>query len=194
MKILGQGGFGCVYKSILNDGQEIAIKRLSKSSKQGLDEFTNEVEHIAKLQHRNLVELLGCCIQADEKLLIYEYMPNKSLNFFIFDQTQSMSLNWSMRNNIINGIARGLFYLYQYSRQRIIHRDLKAGNVLLDHEVNAKISDFGLAKSFGEKETTTNTKKVVDTYGYMSPKCAIDGLYSVKSDTFSFGILVLEIA
>ncbi|XWS09907.1 hypothetical protein CRYUN_Cryun39dG0030000 [Craigia yunnanensis] len=191
--ILGEGGFGYVYKGVLKDGQEIAVKRLSKSSNQGLNEFTNEVKHIAKLQHRNLVKLLGCCIQADEKILIYEYMPNKSLDFFIFDQNQSMSLDWSMRNHIINGIARGLLYLHQDSRQRIIHRDLKAGNILLDDEMNPKISDFGLARSFGEKETTANTKKVVGTYGYMSPEYAIDGLYSIKSDVFSFGVLVLEI-
>ncbi|XVF04087.1 hypothetical protein REPUB_Repub05bG0051400 [Reevesia pubescens] len=191
--ILGEGGFGYVYKGVLKDGQEIAVKRLSKSSKQGLNEFTNEVKHIAKLQHRNLVKLLGCCIEADEKMLIYEYMHNKSLDFFIFDETRGLSLNWPIRNHIINGIARGLLYLHQDSRQRIIHRDLKAGNVLLDNEMNAKISDFGLARSFEEKETTANTKKVVGTYGYMSPEYAIDGLYSIKSDVFSFGVLVLEI-
>ncbi|XWS51978.1 hypothetical protein CRYUN_Cryun11dG0028100 [Craigia yunnanensis] len=190
---LGKGGFGSVYKGILKDGQEIAVKRLSKSSKQGLHEFKNEVIHIAKLQHRNLVKLLGFCIQGDEMMLIYEFMPNKSLDFFIFDQSQSMSLDWPTRYHIINGIARGLLYLHQDSRQRIIHRDLKASNVLLDNEMNPKISDFGLARSFGEKETTANTKKVVGTYGYMAPEYAIDGLYSIKSDVFSFGVLVLEI-
>ncbi|XP_022753199.1 G-type lectin S-receptor-like serine/threonine-protein kinase At4g27290 [Durio zibethinus] len=190
---LGDGGFGSVYKGILKDGQEIAVKRLSKSSSQGLYEFKNEVMHVAKLQHRNLVKLLGFCIQGDEKMLIYEFMPNKSLDFFIFDQSQSMSLDWPMRYHIINGIARGLLYLHQDSRQRIIHRDLKAGNVLLDNEMSPKISDFGLARSFGEKETTANTKKVVGTYGYMAPEYAIDGLYSIKSDVFSFGVLVLEI-
>ncbi|XWS27928.1 hypothetical protein CRYUN_Cryun25bG0022500 [Craigia yunnanensis] len=189
---LGEGAFGSVYKGVLKDGEEIAVKRLSKSSKQGLNEFTNEVKHIAKLQHRNLVKLLGCCIEAGEKLLIYEYMPNKSMDFLFFDQTQSMSLDWPMRNHIINGIARGLLYLHRDSRQRIIHRDLKEANILLDNEMNPKISDFGLARSFGEKETTANTKKVVGTYGYMSPESAIDGLYSIKSDVFSFGVLVLE--
>ncbi|GMJ10247.1 hypothetical protein like AT4G27290 [Hibiscus trionum] len=191
--ILGEGGFGCVYKGVLKDGQEIAVKRLSSSSKQGNNEFTNEVKHIAKVQHRNLVKLLGCCIEADEKMLVYEYLPNKSLDFIIFDKTQSMSLDWPTRYQIINGIARGLLYLHQDSRQRIIHRDLKAANVLLDYEMNPKISDFGLARSFGEKETTANTKKVVGTYGYMSPEYAIDGLYSIKSDVFAFGVLVLEI-
>ncbi|XWS09904.1 hypothetical protein CRYUN_Cryun39dG0029700 [Craigia yunnanensis] len=190
---LGEGGFGSIYKGILKDGQEIAVKRLSNRSGQGFDEFKNEVIHIAKLQHRNLVKLLGCCVQADEKMLIYEFMPNKSLDFLIFDKTHSMPLDWPTCYNIINGIARGLLYLHQDSRQRIIHRDLKAGNVLLDNEMNPKISDFGLARSFGEKETEANTKKVVGTYGYMAPEYAIDGLYSIKSDVFSFGVLVLEI-
>ncbi|XVE80256.1 hypothetical protein DITRI_Ditri14bG0125200 [Diplodiscus trichospermus] len=190
---LGEGGFGSVYKGILKDGQEIAVKRLSKSSGQGLNEFKNEVIHIAKLQHRNLVKLLGYCIQEDEKMLICEFMPNKSLDFFIIDETHGKPLDWPMCYNIINGIARGLLYLHQDSRQRIIHRDLKAANVLLDCEMNPKISDFDLARSFGEKETEANTKKVVGTYGYMAPEYAIDGLYSIKSDVFSFGVLVLEI-
>ncbi|EOY12710.1 S-locus lectin protein kinase family protein, putative isoform 1 [Theobroma cacao] len=193
MNKIGEGGFGSVYKGILEDGQEIAVKRLSKSSTQGDNEFKNEVDQIAKVQHRNLVKLLGCCIETDEKALIYEFMPNKSLDFFIFDQAQSMSMDWPMRHNIINGIARGLLYLHQDSRQRIIHRDLKAANILLDNEMNAKISDFGLARSFGEKQTAANTSRVVGTYGYMSPEYAIDGVYSIKSDVFSFGVLVLEI-
>ncbi|XP_017980500.1 PREDICTED: G-type lectin S-receptor-like serine/threonine-protein kinase At4g27290 [Theobroma cacao] len=192
-KKLGEGGFGSVYKGVFKNGQEFAVKRLSKSSRQGLDEFKNEVIHTAKLKHRNLVTLLGCCIEADEKLLIYEFMPNKSLDFFIFDQCQSMSLDWPTRYHIINGIARGLLYLHQDSRQRIIHRDMKAGNVLLDNEMNPKISDFGLARGFGEKEARASTKKVIGTYGYMAPEYAINGVYSTKSDVFSFGVLVLEI-
>ncbi|XP_031276352.1 G-type lectin S-receptor-like serine/threonine-protein kinase At4g27290 [Pistacia vera] len=190
--MLGQGGFGSVYKGTLNDGQEIAVKRLSETSRQGIDEFKNEVSCIVKLQHRNLVKLLGCCIHAEERLLIYEYMPNKSLNFFIFDQNRSRLLDWPKRFNIINGIARGILYLHQDSRLRIIHRDLKASNILLDYDMNPKISDFGLARIFGGDETAANTKKVVGTYGYMSPEYAIDGLFSVKSDVFSFGVLVLE--
>ncbi|XP_062014520.1 G-type lectin S-receptor-like serine/threonine-protein kinase At4g27290 [Rosa rugosa] len=190
---LGEGGFGCVFKGMLRNGQEIAVKRLSKHSSQGVNEFKNEVMHIAKLQHRNLVKLLGCCIQADEMMLIYECMPNKSLDFFIFDQRKSMLLDWPKRFDIINGIARGLLYLHQDSRLRVIHRDLKAGNILLDNEFNPKISDFGLARSFGGNETVAETMRVVGTYGYMSPEYASDGFYSTKSDVFSFGVSVLEI-
>ncbi|XP_019175101.1 PREDICTED: receptor-like serine/threonine-protein kinase SD1-8 [Ipomoea nil] len=192
---LGQGGFGCVYKGIIDgDDQEIAVKRLSKNSGQGVEEFKNELRLIARLQHRNLVRLLGCCVDMDEKMLIYEYMENKSLDSVIFNRTKSVLLNWQKRFNIIRGIARGLLYLHQDSRFRIIHRDLKASNILLDKEMNPKISDFGMARIFGGDETeANNTKRVVGTYGYMSPEYAMDGLFSVKSDVFSFGVLVLEI-
>ncbi|KAM7498795.1 hypothetical protein LguiA_023209 [Lonicera macranthoides] len=189
---LGEGGFGPVYKGVL-EGREIAVKRLSKTSMQGFDEFRNEVICIAKLQHRNLVKLLGCCIQGDEMLLIYEYMPNGSLDAFIFDESLSAILDWPKRFHIINGIARGLLYLHRDSRLRIIHRDLKASNVLLDIDMNPKISDFGLARSFEGNEMGANTNRVVGTYGYMSPEYAVDGIFSVKSDVFSFGVLVLEI-
>ncbi|KDP38984.1 hypothetical protein JCGZ_00741 [Jatropha curcas] len=190
---IGEGGFGPVYKGVLKNGQEVAVKRLSANSEQGVNEFKNEVVYIAKLQHRNLVKLLGCCIQANEMMLIYEFLPNKSLDFFIFDERDNMLLDWPKRFHIINGIARGLLYLHQDSRLRIVHRDLKASNILLDNEMNPKISDFGLARSFGGNETEKITKKVAGTYGYMSPEYAIDGLYSVKSDVFSFGVMVLEI-
>ncbi|XP_023757757.1 G-type lectin S-receptor-like serine/threonine-protein kinase At4g27290 isoform X1 [Lactuca sativa] len=190
---LGQGGFGAVYKGVLDEGGEIAVKRLSKTSKQGLVEFQNEVKCIAKLQHRNLVKLLGYCIQGEEMMLIYEYMSNKSLDSFLFDENNSLLLNWRQRYHIINGIARGLLYLHQDSRLRIIHRDLKASNILLDSNMNPKISDFGLARMFKEYETEANTNKVVGTLGYISPEYAANGLFSVKSDVFSFGVLVLEI-
>ncbi|KAJ9182779.1 hypothetical protein P3X46_006734 [Hevea brasiliensis] len=190
---IGEGGFGPVYLGTLIDGQEIAVKRLSRSSGQGLNEFKNEVKFIAKLQHRNLVKLLGCCIQGEEKMLVYEYMCNKSLDSFIFDQTRSKLLDWAKRFNIICGIARGLLYLHQDSRLRIIHRDLKASNILLDNEMNPKISDFGLAKTFGGEQTEGNTNRVVGTFGYMAPEYATDGIFSDKSDVFSFGIIMLEI-
>ncbi|CAA0813894.1 G-type lectin S-receptor-like serine/threonine-protein kinase [Striga hermonthica] len=190
---LGEGGYGPVYKGLLDDGGEIAVKRLSTSSHQGVDEFMNEVICTAKLEHRNLVKLLGCCIHGDEYMLVYEYLTNKSLDLILFDPVKSMELDWPTRIKIINGIARGLMYLHQDSRLRIIHRDLKASNILLDSDMNPKISDFGLARAFGGNETGANTKRVVGTYGYMSPEYAVDGLFSVKSDVFSFGVLVLEI-
>ncbi|XP_028126015.1 cysteine-rich receptor-like protein kinase 15 isoform X3 [Camellia sinensis] len=190
---LGQGGFGPVYKGQLPDGKEVAVKRLSSVSEQGLDEFTNEVLLILKLQHKNLVRLLGFCIDGDEKLLIYEYMPNGSLDVFLFDPRKRAQMNWSRRLNIINGIARGMLYLHEDSRLRIIHRDLKPSNVLLDSEMNPKISDFGMARIFGGSDDATNTAKIVGTYGYMAPEFAMEGLYSVKSDVFSFGVLLIEI-
>ncbi|KAI7753576.1 hypothetical protein M8C21_021410 [Ambrosia artemisiifolia] len=190
---LGEGGFGPVYKGVLEEGQEIAVKRLSKSSRQGLDEFENEVICIAKLQHRNLVKLLGYCLQGDEKMLIYEYMPNKSLDCFLFDESRKLKLDWQQRFCIIHGIARGLLYLHQDSRLKVVHRDLKAGNILLDNLMCPKISDFGLARMFKEDESEANTKRIVGTLGYISPEYAVNGLYSVKSDIFSFGVLVLEI-
>ncbi|KAI5555773.1 hypothetical protein BDE02_19G106500 [Populus trichocarpa] len=190
---LGRGGFGPVYKGKFPGGQEIAIKRLSSVSGQGLEEFKNEVILIARLQHRNLVRLVGYCIKGDEKILLYEYMPNKSLDSFIFDRDLGMLLNWEMRFDIILGVARGLLYLHQDSRLRIIHRDMKTSNILLDAEMNPKISDFGLARMFEGKQTEGSTNRVVGTYGYMSPEYALDGLFSVKSDVFSFGVVVLEI-
>ncbi|KAK6132850.1 hypothetical protein DH2020_033413 [Rehmannia glutinosa] len=197
---LGEGGFGPVYKGILEGGQEIAVKRLSKDSMQGPCEFKNEVIFIAKLQHRNLVRLLGCCIQGEEIVSmdltsnVQAFNSRKLIKLKISaDQTKSMLLDWQTRFNIINGIARGLLYLHQDSRLRIIHRDLKASNILLDSDMNPKISDFGMARCFGGNEIEAKTRRIVGTYGYMSPEYAVDGLFSVKSDVFSFGVLVLEI-
>ncbi|KAJ0721806.1 putative protein kinase RLK-Pelle-DLSV family [Helianthus annuus] len=192
-KKIGEGGFGPVYKCVMEDGQEVAIKRLSETSKQGLDEFKNEVICIAKLQHRNLVKLIGYCMHGNEMILIYEYMANKSLDTILFDETKSLMLDWPRRLNIIHGIARGILYLHQDSRLQIIHRDLKAGNILLDGDMNPKISDFGLARKFVGSDTAAMTRKVVGTYGYISPEYAVHGRFSVKSDVFSFGVLVLEI-
>ncbi|XP_057993139.1 G-type lectin S-receptor-like serine/threonine-protein kinase At4g27290 [Hevea brasiliensis] len=187
---IGEGGFGPVYKGILEGGQEIAVKRLSKSSRRGLKEFKNEVILIAKLQHRNLVKLLGCCIEGDEKMLIYEYMPNKSLDSLIFDPRNTELLDWP---NIINVIVSELIYLHQGSRLRIIRRNLKANSILINYELNLKISYFGMARSFGGNEIEKNTNKVVGTFGYISPDYMLDGIYSIKSDVFNFDVFILEI-
>ncbi|KAI3410255.1 uncharacterized protein J3R85_018859 [Psidium guajava] len=189
---LGEGGFGPVYKGMLL-GHEFAVKRLSRKSGQGIEEFKNEVQLISKLQHRNLVKLLGCCIEREEKILIYEYMANKSLDSFLFNRNKKQLLDWRRRVSIIEGIAQGLLYLHKYSRLRIIHRDLKTSNILLDDDMNPKISDFGMARIFGENEARARTNKVVGTYGYMSPEYAVHGLFSTKSDVFSFGVIMLEI-
>ncbi|XP_065621181.1 G-type lectin S-receptor-like serine/threonine-protein kinase At1g11410 [Quercus suber] len=190
---LGQGGFGTVFKGQLSNGQQIAVKRLSKSSGQGIEEFKNEVLLIAKLQHRNLVKIFGYCIQEEEKMLIYEYMPNKSLDSFIFEPTRSSLLNWRKRFEIIIGIAHGILDLHQDSRLRIIHRDLKTSNILLDGEMNPKISYFGTAHIFKGDQIQDTTTIVVGTYGYMSPEYVIFGKYSTKFDVFSFGVMLLEI-
>ncbi|KAK7343578.1 hypothetical protein VNO77_12411 [Canavalia gladiata] len=190
---LGEGGFGPVYRGKLFGGQYIAVKRLSRSSSQGTEEFKNEVVLVAKLQHRNLVRLLGFCLDGEEKMLIYEFVPNKSLDHFLFEREKQQQLNWSRRYNIINGIARGMLYLHEDSRLRIVHRDLKAANILLDEDLNPKISDFGMARIFGADQTQGSTNRVVGTLGYMSPEYAIYGRFSVKTDVYSFGILVLEI-
>ncbi|KOM49462.1 hypothetical protein LR48_Vigan08g028900 [Vigna angularis] len=191
---LGEGGFGPVYKGILADGRQIAVKRLSQFSGQGSEEFKNEVMFIAKLQHRNLVRLLGCCLEQNEKILVYEYMCNSSLDFHLFDDEEKRKqLDWKLRLSIINGIAKGILYLHEDSRLKVIHRDLKASNVLLDHEMNPKISDFGLARAFEIGQNQAKTNRVVGTYGYMAPEYAMEGLLSVKSDVFSFGVIVLEI-
>ncbi|PON85820.1 S-receptor-like serine/threonine-protein kinase [Trema orientale] len=190
---LGQGGFGSVYKGKLHDGREIAVKRLSSSSGQGIEEFKNEISLISKLQHRNLVKLFGCCIEKEERLLIYEFLPNKSLDFFVFDPTRRARLTWATRFNIIHGVARGLLYLHRDSCLRIIHRDMKVSNILLDEKMNPKISDFGLARIFQGTLDLANTHRVVGTLGYMSPEYAMGGVFSEKSDVFSFGVLLLEI-
>ncbi|KAH0940119.1 hypothetical protein HID58_007580 [Brassica napus] len=164
---IGEGGFGPVYKAKLPNGVDVAIKRLSKRSNQGLNEFKNEVDLVNKLQHRNLVRLLGHCMEEDEKLLIYEYMSNKSLDAFLFDSIKSRELDWE--------------------------KHLKSSNILLDDEMNPKISDFGTARIFDCKQIDDNTQRIIGTYGYMSPEYGWGGIISEKSDIYSFGVLLLEI-
>ncbi|KAL7212072.1 hypothetical protein ACSBR2_014856 [Camellia fascicularis] len=190
---IGKGGFGDVYKGTLPNGQEIAVKRLSQNSSQGAEEFKNEVLLVAKFQHRNLVRLLGYCLEGKEKILIYEFVPNRSLDYFLFDPIKRMLLNWETRYKIILGIARGLLYLHEDSQLRIIHHDLKGGNILLDSAMNPKIADFGMARLFVVDQSRGNTKRIVGTYGYMPPEYAKFGQFSVKTDVFSFGVLILEI-
>ncbi|KAF2310403.1 hypothetical protein GH714_009128 [Hevea brasiliensis] len=190
---LGEGGYGPVYKGKLARGQEIAVKRLSKTSHQGLKEFKNEVKLTAKLQHINLVRLFGFCTERGEKMLIYEYMPNKSLDLYLFDPNRRLKLNWEQRIHIIEGIAQGLLYLQEYSNFTIIHRDIKASNILLDNKMKPKISDFGMARIVQKECKETKTGHIVGTYGYVPPEYVRHGMYSMKYDVYSFGVLLLQI-
>ncbi|XP_052162040.1 cysteine-rich receptor-like protein kinase 10 [Oryza glaberrima] len=191
-KKIGEGGFGEVYKGLLS-GQEVAVKRMAKDSHQGLQELKNELILVAKLHHKNLVRLVGFCLEKGERLLVYEYMPNKSLDTLLFDTEQKKRLDWATRFKIIEGTAWGLQYLHQDSQKRIIHRDMKASNILLDADMNPKIGDFGLAKLFAQDQTREVTSRIAGTFGYISPEYVMCGQYSTKSDVFSFGILVIEI-
>ncbi|GMI81449.1 hypothetical protein HRI_001814200 [Hibiscus trionum] len=189
---LGEGGFGPVYKGKLPRGQEIAVKRLSRTSTQGHEEFQNEVTLTARLQHVNLVRLLGYCTEKEEKMLIYEYMPNKSLDLYLFDPIRRYVLDWEKRTRIIEGVTQGLLYLQEYSNITVIHRDLKASNILLDDDLNAKIADFGMARLFKKDVNEANTGRIVGTYGYVPPEYVRKGIYSMKYDVYSFGVLLLQ--
>lgn len=190
---IGEGGFGPVYKGVLTDGSEIAVKQLSARSKQGNREFVTEIGMISALQHPNLVKLYGCCIEGKELLLVYEYLINNSLARALFGrEDQKLNLDWSTRKKICMGIARGLAYLHEESRLKIVHRDIKATNVLLDKDLNAKISDFGLAK-LDEEENTHISTRIAGTIGYMAPEYAMRGYLTDKADVYSFGVVALEI-
>ncbi|CAN1232288.1 Cysteine-rich receptor-like protein kinase 10 [Linum perenne] len=190
---LGEGGFGPVYKGNLPDGQDIAVKRLSTSSKLNPEDLRTEVMLIAKLMHKNLVRLLGFCFEEEEKMLVYEYLPNGSLDEILHDPNRRFDLDWGTRYKIITGIARGMLYLHEDSQLTIIHRGLKSSNILLDASMTPKIADFGLARVFLGSEGTQIAETKVEISGYMAPEYAENGQFSVKSDVYSFGILLLEI-
>ncbi|GKV25066.1 hypothetical protein SLEP1_g34563 [Rubroshorea leprosula] len=191
---IGEGGFGSVYKGLLSDGTVIAVKKLSSKSKQGNREFVNEIGMISALQHPNLVKLYGCCVEGNELLLIYEYMENNCVSRALFgkDATCRLKLDWPTRKKICLGIARGLNYLHEESRIKIVHRDIKTSNVLLDKDLNAKISDFGLAKLNEDGKTHISTR-IAGTIGYMAPEYAMRGYLTNKADVYSFGVVALEI-
>ncbi|XP_043699674.1 probable LRR receptor-like serine/threonine-protein kinase At1g07650 isoform X2 [Telopea speciosissima] len=191
---IGEGGFGSVYKGQLSDGTVIAVKQLSSKSKQGCREFVNEIGMISALQHPNLVKLHGCCVEGNQLLLVYEYMENNCLSRALFgrDATCKLKLDWPTRRKICIGIARGLAYLHEESRLKIVHRDIKTSNVLLDKDLNARISDFGLAK-LNEDDNTHISTRVAGTIGYMAPEYAMRGYLTNKADVYSFGVVALEI-
>ncbi|KAG4991345.1 hypothetical protein AAZX31_09G112400 [Glycine max] len=189
---LGEGGFGPVYKGKLNDGREIAVKKLSHRSNQGKTQFVNEAKLLARVQHRNVVSLFGYCTHGFEKLLVYEYVLHESLDKLLFKSHKKEQLDWKRRFDIINGVARGLLYLHEDSHNCIIHRDIKASNILLDENWVPKIADFGLARLFPEDQTHVNTR-VAGTNGYLAPEYLMHGHLTVKADVFSYGVLVLEL-
>ncbi|KAI5677819.1 hypothetical protein M9H77_08769 [Catharanthus roseus] len=189
---LGEGGFGPVFKGRLSDGREIAVKKLAQYSRQGKKEFMTEAKLLARVQHRNVVNLLGYCVHGQEKLLVYEYVANESLDKILFKSDRRNLLNWDRRHDIIMGLAKGLLYLHEDAHSCIIHRDIKASNVLLDDKWVPKIADFGMARLFAEDETHVNTR-VAGTNGYMAPEYVMHGRLTVKADVFSFGVVVLEL-
>ncbi|CAN6858087.1 unnamed protein product [Brassica oleracea] len=189
---LGEGGFGSIYKGTLNDGREIAVKVLSVGSRQGKGQFVAEIIAISAVMHRNLVKLYGCCFEKHHRLLVYEYLPNGSLDYALFGGDKTLHLDWSTRFEICMGVARGLAYLHEEASVRIVHRDVKAGNILLDSNLLPKVSDFGLAKLYDDKKTHISTR-VAGTIGYLAPEYAMRGHLTEKTDVYAFGIVALEL-
>ncbi|CAH8342648.1 unnamed protein product [Eruca vesicaria subsp. sativa] len=189
---LGEGGFGSVYKGKLNDGREIAVKVLSVGSQHGKGQFVAEIVAISAVMHRNLVQLYGCCYEGDHRLLVYEYLPNGSLDQALFGGDKTLHLDWSTRFEICMGVARGLAYLHEEASVRIVHRDVKASNILLDSNLVPKVSDFGLAKLYDDKKTHISTR-VAGTIGYLAPEYAMRGHLTEKADVYAFGIVALEL-
>ncbi|KAG6524797.1 hypothetical protein ZIOFF_014741 [Zingiber officinale] len=197
--VLGEGGYGQVFKGILNDGRTVAVKQLSTTSNQGKGQFLTEIATISAVQHRNLVRLHGCCVDEDKRILVYEYLENGSLDHAIFGffaikkmGKKNLLLGWPKRFDILLGVAKGLTYLHEESRLRIVHRDVKASNILLDADLDPKISDFGLAKLYDDKMTHMNTR-VAGTIGYLAPEYALRGHLTEKADVFAFGVVALEV-
>ncbi|XVE61933.1 hypothetical protein DITRI_Ditri06bG0078100 [Diplodiscus trichospermus] len=191
--LLGHGGFGRVYKGTLrNSKTEVAVKRVSHESKQGLREFVSEIASIGRLRHRNLAQLLGWCRRRGDLLLVYDFMANGSLDKFLFDEPKTI-LNWEQRFRIIKGVASGLLYLHEGYEQIVIHRDVKASNVLLDDELKGRLGDFGLARLY-EHGSNPGTTRVVGTLGYLAPELPKTGKATTSSDVYAFGALLLEVS
>ncbi|XVE88012.1 hypothetical protein DITRI_Ditri19aG0034500 [Diplodiscus trichospermus] len=190
---IGRGGFGTVYKGVLKDGTEVAVKTLASQSKQGVREFLTEIDTISNVKHPNLVELIGCCVQGTNRILVYEYVANNSLGKVLLDQrSTNIKLDWSKRSAICMGIARGLAFLHEELVPHIVHRDIKSSNIPLDKDFNPKIGDFGLAKLFPDNVTHISTR-IAGTSGYLAPEYALGGQLTKKADVYSFGVLILEI-
>jgi serine/threonine protein kinase len=199
---LGEGGFGMVYKGILGNNKEIAVKRVSKNSRQGKQEFMAEVTTIGSLHHKNLVKLIGWCYESKDKelLLVYEFMPKGSLDKYLFNQSSELELqyskvlDWKTRNSVIRDVAQALDYLHDGCERRVLHRDIKASNIMLDLDYTAKLGDFGLARTVQKRnETHHSTKEIAGTPGYMAPESFLTGRATVETDVYAFGVLVLEV-
>lgn len=192
---IGRGGFGVVHQGVLRDGTQVAIKSLSAESKQGIKEFLTEMNMISSIHHPYLVELIGCCVEGIHKILVYEYLENNSLSSVLLGSKVSSScviLDWHKRACICRGTASGLVFLHEEAKPPIVHRDIKASNILLDGNYHPKIGDFGLAKLFPDNVTHVSTR-VAGTVGYLAPEYALLGQLTKKADVYSFGVLVLEI-